>query len=1249
MALAQAQVRGVSPSSPPAVASSFLMVGELLAQRYQVEEHISHGGMGVVFRGRDLQADGPVAIKVLRADRHHEQLLARFRHEYYLMATLSHPRFVQVRDLVMTRAGLPCLVMEYLPGADLDRSLPLSLSEGVEVLDQLCEALAFLHSRRYVHHDLKSNNVRVERDADGKIQARLIDFGIMESVGSVRRELAGTPAYLPPEVLYGAPADPRLDLYSLGVLAFEVLAGYIPFDIRDAESFIQAKQVSAPDVKRLLHELPEPLAELIADLMSPDPAARPHDAQVVRRRLRVFSPHLGAATALAAPPYLTPSRLFGRDAELESLLRAWEESAASPRLCGVRAPGGLGKSALLRELALQVRLRGGVAELFSVDPGAGAFSALRPLLRSLWRADGGDVPELRALAPQVMRVLPELGSLNDDLRPAAPHPDPAEDRRQLYRAVCEWVGRLKGERPLAVLVDDAHLADGASLEALRALHVEPSLGGLYIVVAAAEDAGQREVALGRLLAGAEVELRLTPLCQRSVAELLTSLFGTVEPYPKLTSDLTQGARGNPALVLEILRELVQRQVIQYADERWHLPRVLGDFPVPASLAEALDARLETLDADARQVMGVLVIGRRRLPFATIVSASGLSEPRVFRALNQLRDADLISPSADGYDLVPGLSRARLEERLPEPERRALHAALGRILERDYGAEAPAHAAELADHFLVGGAYFKARRYLDIAGRELYEAQALLDARPLLEQLERLLIAEGAEEEPYASEAYQQLLATRQRLARLGVAADSNLGCAMLELERRMFLPEVRALRSRAPMGSRVLELTRVLTRGLRHRRAPLHTLQARLFGYFSATTYHSVLLAMKGEFGQSADVAHTLLPFILTPNDISRGAYAICRSIVLTHQGLVKRAEHFGRLALKLYDEADARGDTQLNAADYEAGRAGVHTLMALLFAERGAPQATEWLDRFQRYTASQEVDRAWLVPNLLLVRLQYHLHRGEVTRVREVEVEYKAAHARAGGFNAHIELKILVSLARAALAARDVVAAEALCGEILRYPEEEASARAWGSVVLGEAWRQQRLFERARRSLDQALALAVRPSSRAYKLEMRARNARAALALDVGDLVGAQLEASAALSIACDPETRSEYEELWARRVLVFTHHEAGREEEARRELAALAALTRVANNPLFEAVYQRLIGEGIGVQGALSGEHRAQAERLFERLGYTPDTLGGSRRGITGEGAWWSQVTVQGVAPRDPETQHEVAHVAPQGEEGE
>ncbi|MEZ4375415.1 MAG: protein kinase, partial [Polyangiaceae bacterium] len=105
----QAKLPRVRPSSMAAAgAATLLTPGDLLGQRYQVEEHLSQGGMGVVYRGRDLVTGDAVAIKVLRADRQQESLLTRFRHEYYLMATLSHPRFVEVRDLVIAAQGMPC-------------------------------------------------------------------------------------------------------------------------------------------------------------------------------------------------------------------------------------------------------------------------------------------------------------------------------------------------------------------------------------------------------------------------------------------------------------------------------------------------------------------------------------------------------------------------------------------------------------------------------------------------------------------------------------------------------------------------------------------------------------------------------------------------------------------------------------------------------------------------------------------------------------------------------------------------------------------------------------------------------------------------------------------------------------------------------------------------------------------------------------------------------------------------------------
>lgn len=1234
----QAKLPRVRPSSMAAAgAATLLTPGDLLAQRYQVDEHLSQGGMGVVYRGRDLVSGDRVAIKVLRADRQQESLLTRFRHEYYLMATLSHPRFVEVRDLVVASQGMPCLVMEYVEGDDLDRLVPLNPGEAVEVIDQLCEALAFLHSRRYVHHDLKSNNVRIARDGAGKVSVRILDFGIMEPIGSVRRELAGTPAYLPPEVLFGAPTDPRLDLYSLGTLAFEIYAGYVPFDIRDAESFVQAKQVSPPDVRKLLIDAPPEMAELISDLMAPDVAARPQDASVVRRRLRQCVPSLGTATGLEAPTYLKPSRLLGRDRELLQLVTLWEASALRPALACIRGQAGLGKTALLREFALRVRRGGGIAELVSAESSAGAYSLIRPLLRAIWREEARNEPELARLVPQVMRILPEASKWFDGVKAATPHTDPVEDRRQLFAALCEWIRIARGTRSVTLLVDSAHRADNASLEALRALHAGAG-PGICFVLTVRSDASGRDLALSRLTAGAELDLAIGRLDQPAVSALLGSLFGTTEPYPKLCAEITAAAQGNPALVLELVRELVSAGVIQFSDERWQLPRALGDFPVPTSLVEVLTRRLKQTSGTAQGVIDVLAVAGRALDLDLITACSAGSDSSIFAALDELREADLISESSDGYDLAPGLSRRHLLADLSSARQSQLHALLGRLLERRYGESARAHAAELAVHFVRGGAKYKAIRYLDLASSELYAGQALADARPLLEELDRLLVAEGAEAAPDGSRLHAQLLLTRQRLARVGVAIDSDLGDRMLELERRMYLPEVRSLASGASAGRRVAELGRVIGGGLLRGKLLPSTLSERLIQYFTATSYQTVLLSMKGDFQRADEVAHTLLPFILGERNQARGAYATCRCISLTHQGYVARAERFGKLAYELYH--DPKLTSQVNPEDVETGLGGIHTLMTMLYAERGAPQGAEWLGRFDDFVRSRDVERAWLMPNYLLARLQYHLHRGEVLRCREVEAEYKALHARSGGFNAQVETKIMVALARAAVAARDLVGAEALCGELRAFPRDQWVAHGWGSVVLAEIWRQQRLYPRAAASLEEALGYALRPRSRSFKLEMRARNIQAALALDVADYDAARRHAQAVLEIACEQQTRNEYEELWARRVLVFISHEAGELAGAKRQLAGLAHLVNSTKNPLFEAVYEKLVSDGVGVTSeVLVAEHRAAAERLFQRLGFAPETLGGARRSSTtgpgaDSGAWWNQTTDPGFATSDQET---------------
>jgi hypothetical protein len=168
-------------------------------------------------------------------------------------------------------------------------------------------------------------------------------------------------------------------------------------------------------------------------------------------------------------------------------------------------------------------------------------------------------------------------------------------------------------------------------------------------------------------------------------------------------------------------------------------------------------------------------------------------------------------------------------------------------------------------------------------------------------------------------------------------------------------------------------------------------------------------------------------------------------------------------------------------------------------------------------------------MPNLLLALVDSHLHRGEVHPARQVERRYRSHHARVGLYNSHVEAQILVGLARVALAGRDVVAAEALCGELTRRRPEDFFSHGWGACVSGELWAQQRLFGRARDALTEALRYATRPGERSCKLEMRALNSLADLELEEGDVLAARRLARRALALAKTPNYLNEFEEVFA------------------------------------------------------------------------------------------------------------------------
>jgi len=267
----------------------------LVAGRYELRERIAAGGMGEVWRALDVVLARPVAVKVLRPDYADDgETLARFRAEARHAASVMHPGIAQVYDYVETGdAHPPYLVMELVDGPALTGLLargPLDAATTMDVIAQASAALSAAHAAGLVHRDIKPGNLLIGPGG----QVKITDFGIARAAGSApitrTGTLIGTPAYLAPERIAGASATPASDLYSLGILAWECLAGATPFSGREIEVALAHRGLPLPPLPA---RVPAQVAALIGELTAKDPAARPAAADQVARRAELLRDALG--------------------------------------------------------------------------------------------------------------------------------------------------------------------------------------------------------------------------------------------------------------------------------------------------------------------------------------------------------------------------------------------------------------------------------------------------------------------------------------------------------------------------------------------------------------------------------------------------------------------------------------------------------------------------------------------------------------------------------------------------------------------------------------------------------------------------------------------------------------------------------------------------------------------------------------------------------------------------------------------
>jgi serine/threonine-protein kinase len=283
--------------------------GSLLNNRYQLLERLGTGGMAEVFRARDVMLDRYVAIKVLRRDYTEDQAFQeRFRQEARAAANLSHPNIVTVHDFGLAEGQL-YIVMENVPGTDLKTLVRkrgrFNVEEAIPLIVQACAGLGYAHRAGLVHCDVKPHNMLVTPDQ----RLKVADFGIARALSTIlpgeRSDVVwGSPQYFSPEQASGEAPSPASDVYSLGVVLYEMLSGTLPFTASTIDELARLHIEAEPiPIREYVPDIPSALESILQKVLSKEPSARYRTAdQLGRVLLRFGSQRDDAPSPLSLTP-----------------------------------------------------------------------------------------------------------------------------------------------------------------------------------------------------------------------------------------------------------------------------------------------------------------------------------------------------------------------------------------------------------------------------------------------------------------------------------------------------------------------------------------------------------------------------------------------------------------------------------------------------------------------------------------------------------------------------------------------------------------------------------------------------------------------------------------------------------------------------------------------------------------------------------------------------------------------------------
>jgi serine/threonine protein kinase/tetratricopeptide (TPR) repeat protein len=746
------------------VQKSLKLVGRVLADKFKLTACIGIGGSGAVYRADQMTLGRTVAIKILNEELCSDpRMIKRFRDEATSASRLNHPNCVSIIDYGQAHDGLLFLAMEYVKGPTLTQLLvnenPLAVDRVIDIMTQSLAGIEEAHLAGVVHADLKSDNIIIDQRRAGIDTVKIVDFGIARLVTGARetedRSISGTPEYMAPEVISGAPPSFASDIYAVGIILYELLAYKTPFFAgTTTEILTNHLKAAPPSLLQRRGEVPKELDDIIVKALAKHPTDRYASAAEMRKALLgivskfqqaapaveqqcascgtscapsfKFCPECGAprirlTRSFEMPPPRQSSEVFplpfiGRSKDLEALLGHMRVEAGRAGGMIVVGAEGAGRSTLLRRAYKQLATEHRV--IFQVGPDPSGLAAPYYPIRSLLAA----VLHLPAVSSEaeLRDAVLHLGLHERDIPGIAQlfgHPtsllelEPPVRRREIVWSALRALERAGAHGKVAIVLEDVDRFDHPSLEILRRA-TEPNDLALPPIVFTA----QQEFA----------DHWPTPVAKLAIGAL------EVADLEKLAAGLMKaGVRGLPSVTQ------LHETTFAFPGHVEHVVRYLLEGgkaeDTKVSLADLVAARLSMLSQSTRDVLqAAAVLGiepqinllRAMLPVGTLEPA--LQDAQVHGLIEKDPAGELTFSSR--------LVREIVYDATPADVRRSLHASAAKAVEKlSHDVALLGHHRDLAGHSkhaidLLRVAGDHALEQLDEAGAGQFYYRALVAVR-----------------------------------------------------------------------------------------------------------------------------------------------------------------------------------------------------------------------------------------------------------------------------------------------------------------------------------------------------------------------------------------------------------------------------------------------------------------------------------------------------------------------------------------